>query len=97
MTARHHHYLSQCYLKGFTKGGSKKSKLIVIDLKRKKYFETIPRNVGGIRDSNRIDIERIDQNILEKSIAEFESAAAASLRRGLIKGRNLKEKQEILF
>jgi len=81
MTARHHHYLSQCYLKGFTKGGGKKSKLIVIDLKRKKHFETIPRNVGGIRDFNRIDIEGIDQNILEKSIAEFESAAAASLRK----------------
>lgn len=81
MTARHHHYLSQCYLKGFTRGGGKKSKLIVIDLKRKKHFRTIPRNVGGIRDFNRIDIEGIDQNILEKSLAAFESVAAASLRK----------------
>jgi len=37
--------------------------------------------VGGIRDFNRIDIEGIDQNILEKSLAAFESVAAASLRK----------------
>ena len=54
MTARHHHYLSQCYLKGFTKGGSKKSKLKVFDLRNKKIFETIPRNVGGIRSIVRV-------------------------------------------
>jgi len=81
MTARHHHYLSQCYLKGFTKGGGKKSKLAVIDLREKKHFETIPRNVGGIRDFNRIDVEGVDQNLLESSLAEFEGMAAAALRR----------------
>lgn len=79
MTARHHHYLSQCYLKGFTKGDSKKSKLTVIDFREKKLFETTPRNVGGIRDFNRIDIEAIDQNALEKSLSEFEGKAASAL------------------
>jgi hypothetical protein len=81
MTARHHHYLSQCYLKGFTNGGSKKSKLTVIDLREKKQFETTPRNVGGLRDFNRIDLEGLDQNILEKSLSEFEGAAATALRK----------------
>ena len=81
MTARHHHYLSQCYLKGFTKGGGKKSKLTVIDFKEKKRFETIPRNVGGVRDFNRIDIEGADQNELEKSLSKFEDEAATALRR----------------
>lgn len=80
MTARHHHYLSQCYLKGFTKGRAKKSKLSVIDLKNKKSFETIPRNVGGIRDFNRIDIEGVDQNEIESSLAEFEGKAATALK-----------------
>ncbi|MGZ7208509.1 MAG: DUF4238 domain-containing protein [Methanobacterium sp.] len=79
MTARHHHYLSQCYLKGFTKGGSKKSKLTVVDFKEKKRFETIPRNVGGIRDFNRIDVKGFDQNVLEKSLSEFEGEAASAL------------------
>lgn len=81
MTARHHHYLSQCYLKGFTKGRAKKSKLSVIDLKEKKSFETIPRNVGGMRDFNRIDIEGVDQNEIEKSLAEFEGKAATALKK----------------
>ncbi|WP_280554734.1 DUF4238 domain-containing protein [Halomonas sp. 25-S5] len=80
MTARHHHYLSQCYLKGFTKGGAKKSKLTVIDFKENKRFETIPRNVGGIRDFNRIDIEGVEQNALEKSLSQFEGEAASALR-----------------
>ncbi|GAB4343134.1 MAG: hypothetical protein Kow0089_18720 [Desulfobulbaceae bacterium] len=80
MTARHHHYLSQCYLKGFTKGGSKKSKLTVVDFKEKKMFPTIPRNVGGIRDFNRVDVEGVDQNVVEKSYAEFEGKAAIALK-----------------
>lgn len=80
MTARHHHYLSQCYLKGFTKGGAKKSKLAVIDFKEKKRFETIPRNVGGVRDFNRIDVEGVDQNELEKLLSQFEGEAARALR-----------------
>jgi hypothetical protein len=81
MTARHHHYLSQCYLKGFTKGRAKKSKLSVIDPKEKKSFETIPRNVGGMRDFNRIDVEGVDQNEIEKSLAEFEGRAATALKK----------------
>ncbi|MBQ0762303.1 MAG: DUF4238 domain-containing protein [Marinobacter psychrophilus] len=81
MTARHHHYLSQCYLKEFTKGRGKKSKLAVIDFREKKTFETIPRNVGGIRDFNRIDVEGVDPNLLESQISEFESEAARALKK----------------
>lgn len=81
MTARNHHYLSQCYLKGFTKGGAKKSKITVIDLIRKKSFETIPKKVGGIRDFNRIDIEGVEPDAIEYSLSEFESQAATALRK----------------
>lgn len=81
MTARHHHYLSQCYLKGFTSGGSKKSKLTVIDARGKRHFETIPRNVGGIRDFNRIEVDGVDPNLLEHALAEFEGAAATALKK----------------
>ncbi|MGE0823078.1 MAG: DUF4238 domain-containing protein [Candidatus Binatia bacterium] len=81
MPARHHHYLSQCYLKGFTNGGGKKSKLIVFDHQEQTYFETIPRNVGGIRDFNRIDVNGVDQNILETSLSEFEGTAALALHK----------------
>lgn len=80
MVSRQHHYLSQCYLKGFTKGGSKKSKLTVIDVKEKKCFETNPRNVGGIRDFNRIEMNGIALDSLEKNLAKFENEAASALR-----------------
>ncbi len=80
MTARHHHYLSQCYLKGFTRNGSKKSKLSVFDLKQRKTFITIPRNVGGIRDFNRVEVDGVDPNIVEKSYADFEGKAATALK-----------------
>lgn len=97
MTARQHHFLSQCYLRGFTNNGSKNSKLTVIDISQKKHFETTPRNVGGARDFNRIDIEGVDQNILEKSLADFESDAAISLK-AVTEGASFagKEKDTIL-
>ena len=81
MTARHHHYLSQCYLRGFTQGDSKKSRFVVLDLQNKRHFETKPRNVGGLRDFNRIDVKGVDQNILEESLASFEGVSATALRK----------------
>jgi hypothetical protein len=67
-------------LKGFTQGNSKKSKLTVIDLKELKKFETIPRNVGGMRDFNRVEIDGIDPEIIEKQQSEFESKVAHALK-----------------
>ncbi|PTT24254.1 hypothetical protein DBR18_27960 [Pseudomonas sp. HMWF021] len=80
-TSRHHHYLSQCYLKGFTQGSAKKSKLLVLDLKSNKKFESTPRNVGGMRDFNRVEINGIDPEIIEKTQSDFESKAATALKK----------------
>jgi hypothetical protein len=79
--SRHHHYLSQCYLKGFTQGSAKKSKLVVLDLKNKKKFEAIPRNVGGMRDFNRVEIDGLDPEIIEKTQSDFEGKAATALKK----------------
>lgn len=81
MSAHQHHYLSQCYLRDLTSGNAKNSKLTVIDFKEKKHFETIPRNVGVLRDFNRIDIEGFPQDIIETTLAEFESGASLALKR----------------
>lgn len=78
--ARRHHYVSQCYLKGFTDGRSKKSKLLVYDREARKVFATKPSNVASERDFNRIDWEG-DPNVLEKMLANFEGDADRSLRR----------------
>lgn len=80
-TPRHHHYLPQCYLKGFSKAQSKKSKIQVYDFRRNKHFETIARNVGGERDFNRIDLEGVDPTGLETRFASFEGELAKSLAR----------------
>lgn len=80
MTSKNHHFLSQCYLRGFTAGESKKSKLIVFDRVEKKIFETKPRNVGSERDFNRIDADGADPEILEKALGNIEAAAAKGLR-----------------
>ncbi len=81
MTARYHHFLPQCYLKGFTCGKSKKSKLAVLDIKEDKAFETIPRNVGGVRDFNRIEIKGgVDPNYLEHELSKFENQVATALK-----------------
>lgn len=52
--ARGHHYISQCYLKRFTRNGNKKSKLWVCNLVSGDSFSTMPANVAKERDFNRI-------------------------------------------
>jgi hypothetical protein len=81
MTAHNHHFLSQCYLRGFTDGESKNSKLLVFDHVTKKVFQTTPRNVGAERDFNRVDLEGMDPDALERALSEIEGAAALGLRK----------------
>ena len=80
MQARRHHYLSQCYLKGFTKGGSKDSRLAVLDFERGKFFETIPAKVGAIKDFNRINIPGVDPNEIENDISKIERQVASAIK-----------------
>lgn len=79
--SRHHHYLSQCYLRGFTQGSAKNSKLTVLDLKSNTKFEAIPRNVGGVRDFNRVEISGVDPEVAEKAQADFEGEVATALKK----------------
>lgn len=78
--AKHHHYIPQCYLRGFTRNKSKNSKITVIDLTQKKLFETIPRNVGGVRDFNRIEIDGQPPDALEAAFSKFEGDLAHCLK-----------------
>jgi hypothetical protein len=56
MTARKHHYVPQCYLKGFTRHRDD-PKLFVIDAKERRCFRTSPANVAAERDFHKIDAE----------------------------------------
>lgn len=77
--ARHHHYLPQCYLRGFLTSGQKR-KITVIDKKDKKFFETNIRNIGGVRDFNRIKLDGILPDSLENNLSSFEGQVATALR-----------------
>lgn len=78
--ARHHHYIPQCYLRGFAKGSGKLYRLTVANLKSKQYFDTNPRNVGGIRDFNRLQIKGFKPDALEGMLSNFESQVATAIR-----------------
>jgi hypothetical protein len=75
--ARGHHYISQCYLKRFTRNGSKKSNLWVCDLKNGHSFSTAPANVAKERDFNRI--EGLPPGELDNRLGMFETEADKAL------------------
>jgi hypothetical protein len=79
--ARKHHYVPQCYLKGFARNRSKKSQLYVVDSTLKRAFTTTPLNVAAERDFNRIEVDGEDPNLIESSYAEFERKLAPALVR----------------
>jgi hypothetical protein len=76
--ARQHHYLPQCYLRGFLPAG-RKSKLTVFDLKERNRFTASTRNVGGERDFNRIEVQDLRPDSLERSLSSFEGMVADAL------------------
>lgn len=78
--ARHHHYIPQCYLRGFSVGVSKRSKITVADIKTGRYFETIPRNIGGVRDFNRVSIDGVKPDAIEGLLAPFEGQVSDAIR-----------------
>ncbi|WP_187830478.1 DUF4238 domain-containing protein [Siccirubricoccus phaeus] len=78
--ARKHHFVPQCYLKGFTKH-REKPKLFVVDLKRRNHFETAPENVAAIRDFHSIEAEGHPIDAIESGLADFESELAKALAR----------------
>lgn len=79
MKARAHHYVPQCWLAGFTDSGSKDGTIFVTDLKRRKQFQTTPKNCGHMRDFYRI--EGPDPLAIESFFSKVESATAPILNR----------------
>lgn len=85
MTARNHHYLPQCYLKGFALD-PEKPQLQVFDLEKGKAFKTSVRNIGSERDFNRTELQGRNPDELETTLskleAEIEQAIANVVRTG---------------
>src|SRR5437868_8540835 len=79
--ARNHHWVPQCYLKGFAKSASKNAQLYVVDQLTRRAFMASPRNVASARDFNRVNAAGVAPNHVEDGYAHFESQAAQALRR----------------
>jgi len=76
---RNHHYVSQFYLKGFSKNGGTKAKLFVYDKEQRKYFQSNPRNIASKRDFNRISAKG-NENYIEDHQATMEAKFASIFR-----------------
>jgi hypothetical protein len=85
--ARRHHYIPQCYLRGFLPKG-KKPKLTVLDLTEKRTFLEQPEGVCAVHDFNQVKIDGLPPDSLENAWSESESGWADALR-DLHKARTL--------
>ena len=88
--ARRQHFVPQFYLRGFV---GKKDQLFVIDRPTEKSFRTAPKNVAAERDFNRVDVEGMDPNMVEKALAKFEGEVAPALERAKM-ARSLANKED---
>ncbi len=73
-----HHYVPAMYLRGFT---GAKDQLFSIDRPSEKWFRTAPDNVAKKKNFNRIEVEGMDPNAVEKVLSEFEGEVAPALER----------------
>ena len=78
--AKQHHYIPQCYLRGFLPPDQDKPELTILDLRERRTFTTGTRNIGGERNFNRIEAEGVSPDGLEGSLSSFETIAADALR-----------------
>jgi len=80
MVARRHHFISQCYLRGFTVD-PKSPQLFVTDLRARRQFWTSPTNVALEQNFHTVDVPGHSPDVVEKRIAEFESDLGPALLR----------------
>jgi hypothetical protein len=78
---RRHHFVSQCYLKGFSVTHKKIPQLCVFDRIERRTFRTDINNVAAERDFNRFEADGRDPNALEHAMASFETELARSFER----------------
>jgi hypothetical protein len=95
-TARRHHYIPQWYLAGFTDTGTADGFITVHDLVEERDFKTKTHGVGIQRDFNRVEMEGLEPDILEKSWSQFEGDASQAVGR-IIEAGNLGNMVDLSF
>jgi hypothetical protein len=74
--ARQHHFLPECYLRGFTRGAGH---LFALDLKKRESYFASPKKVCKERDFNTVDAPGLKPDALETQLAKFEGKLAPAL------------------
>jgi Protein of unknown function (DUF4238) len=83
---RKHHFISKCYLKGFTSDGTEEGAIFAINLRTGKSFETNINDAGAKRDFNAVEGQAA--GYVERQIADVEGVIAPALAR-IIQGRSI--------
>jgi hypothetical protein len=90
MVARRHHFLPQCYLKGFARSKKRgKTHQVVVYDRAGKSFTSNVLNIAVKHDFNRVEIEGHPPDAFEQVMADFEGELAPALTR-ILQAGNLK-------
>ena len=79
--ARRHHVVPQGYLAGFTDDGTRAGVLTVFDRVSESVFPARPRNVATRRDFNRVDLDGLPPDAVERALGDIEGKAISAIRR----------------
>jgi len=94
MVSRRHHFLPQCYLKGFSKPRKRgKTHHVVVFDRHGKQFTSNIVNIVVKHDFNRVEIEGTAPDVFEQKMAKFEGDLAPALNR-ILEARNLRNAED---
>jgi hypothetical protein len=94
MVARRHHFLPQCYLKGFSRPRKRgKSHHVVVFDRDGKTFTSNIINIAVKHDFNRVEIEGHAPDEFEQAMAKFEGELGPALNR-ILELKNLRNAED---
>jgi hypothetical protein len=76
--ARKHHYVPQMYLAGFA---NDKDQCFVVDASTRKPFTSSTANIAAERDYNKIEVQGVPADALERELGKFEGVIAPGIKR----------------
>lgn len=94
--SRQHHFVPQCYLKGFSRVRQRKAKLHVVDFLASKTFQTSTQKVASQRDFNRVDLEGVPPDAVEQDLAKFEGELEIRLT-SIIQHKTLDRNDDFIY
>ena len=94
MISRRHHFLPQCYLKGFAQPRKRgKSHHVVVFDRDGKKFTTNIANIAVEHDFNRVEVEGHPPDVFEQAMAKFEAELSPALAR-ILEAGNLRDEKD---